>query len=168
MTVLQQPLAVRGLPPAASLPLGVALAALLRFPLGPSNPVTPAGYVGYVKRGALFGRERFVALQTGPTSSGRGWLLRVINVSVTPYTYDEEFSGSETVLSCDSLKIAFGVHLVWRVRPERLRRFVENFSHPGGATTAPLPSSRWPIATSCASRCAPRPAMRCRNTAGSS
>jgi len=128
MTVLQQPLAVRGLPPAASLPLGVALAALLRFPLGPSNPVTPAGYVGYVKRGALFGRERFVALQTGPTSSGRGWLLRVINVSVTPYTYDEEFSGSETVLSCDSLKIAFGVHLVWRVRPERVRRFVENFS----------------------------------------
>lgn len=132
MTVLPQPLAVRRLPPALSLALAAAAAALLIFLLGSSNPVTPAGYVGYVTRGALFGRERFVSLQTGPTSSGRGWLLRVVNVSVTPYTYDEEFSGPETVLSSDSLKIAFGVHLVWRVRPERVRQFVENFSTLGG------------------------------------
>src|SRR5258708_72387 len=73
---------------------------------------------------AVFGHEEFVGLQTGPTSSGRGWLLRVI-VSVTPYTYDEDFSGPDTVLSSDSLKIAFRVHLVWRVRPDRVKQFME-------------------------------------------
>lgn len=136
MTVLRQPIPLRRLPAVLSLVLAAATAALLVFLLGSSNPVTPAGYVGYLTRGALFGRERFVALQSGPTSSGRGWLLRVINVSVTPYTYDEEFSGAETVLSSDSLKIAFGVHLVWRVRPERVRQFVENFSTLGGNDTS--------------------------------
>ncbi|MBV9698124.1 MAG: hypothetical protein JO005_14465, partial [Gammaproteobacteria bacterium] len=85
-------------------------------------------YVGYLTRGAIFGHEHFIGLQTGPTSSGRGWLLHVTNVSVTPYTYDEEFSGSDTVLSSDSLKIAFRVHLVWRVRPDRVKQFVENFT----------------------------------------
>jgi regulator of protease activity HflC (stomatin/prohibitin superfamily) len=98
------------------------------FLIGSSNPVTPAGYVGYLTRGALFGREQFVGLQTGPTSSGRGWLLHVTNVSVTPYTYDEDFSGSDTVLASDSLKIAFRVHLVWRVRADRVKQFIEQFS----------------------------------------
>jgi hypothetical protein len=84
--------------------------------------------VGYLTRGAVLGHARFVGLQTGPTSSGRGWLLHVINVSVTPYTYDEDFSGTDTVLSSDSLKIAFRVHLVWRVRPDQVRQFVGNYS----------------------------------------
>jgi len=106
----------------------VALICTVVFFLGSSNPVTPAGYVGYVTRGAVLGRERFVGLQTGPTSSGRGWLLHVTNVSITPYTYDEDFSGENSVLSSDSLKIAFRVHLVWRVRPDRVKEFVENFS----------------------------------------
>src|SRR2546425_9717919 len=53
---------------------------------GCGNVQTPAGYVGYVTQGAILGRSRFYALQTGPTSSGLGWLLHVVNVSVTPYT----------------------------------------------------------------------------------
>ena len=129
---------VPSLPRPGRLPFGlsavlpIAFIGALIFFIGSSNPVTPAGYVGYLTRGAIFGHERFVGVQTGPTSSGRGWLLRVINVSVTPYTYDEDFSGSETVLSSDSLKIAFRVHLVWRVRPDRVKQFVESFStlHP--------------------------------------
>lgn len=114
----------------SGIPAGVAavLIGVVIFFLGSSNPVTPAGYVGYLTRGAILGHERFIGLQTGPTSSGRGWLLHVINISVTPYTYDEEFSGTDTVLSSDSLKIAFRVHLVWRVRPDRVEQFVENFS----------------------------------------
>lgn len=125
---------IPSLPRAGRLPFGLSAAlpivfiGALIFFMGSSNPVTPAGYVGYLIRGAILGHERFVGLQTGPTSSGRGWLLHVINVSVTPYTYDEDFSGSETVLSSDSLKIAFRVHLVWRVRPDRVKQFVENFS----------------------------------------
>ena len=92
------------------------------------NPYTPAGYVGYLTRGAILSRAEFVGLQTGPTSTGRGWLLDVTNVSVTPYTYTEEFTGSDTVLAKDNLKIAFQVHIVWRVRPEKTRELVEKFS----------------------------------------
>jgi regulator of protease activity HflC (stomatin/prohibitin superfamily) len=120
--------------------LGAIVVALLIavaiFFFGSSNPVTPAGYVGYVTRGAVFGHEKFVELQTGPTSSGRGWLLSTINVSVTPYTYDEDFSGADTVLSSDSLKIAFRVHLVWRVRPDRVKQFVEEYSTLGAKDTS--------------------------------
>ena len=134
-------MSVMSLPQAARLSglstlVPVALLAVGVFLFGSSNPVTPAGYVGYLTRGALFGRERFVGLQTGPTSSGRGWLLHVTNVSVTPYTYDEDFSGADTVLSSDSLKIAFRVHVVWRVRPDRVRQFVENFSTLGSNDTS--------------------------------
>lgn len=128
MSVTRLPSAVRRLPLGLSALVPLALIGGCVFFLGSSNPVAPAGYVGYLVRGAIFGREEFVGLQTGPTSSGRGWLLRVMNVSVTPYTYDEDFSGSETVLSSDSLKIAFRVHLVWRVRPEGVRQFMEHFS----------------------------------------
>jgi regulator of protease activity HflC (stomatin/prohibitin superfamily) len=104
------------------------IAAETVFLLGSSNPVTPAGYVGYLTRGAILGRERFVGLQTGPTSTGRGWLLHVINVPVTPATYDEDFSGADSVLASDNLKVAFRVHLVWRVRPDRVQPFVEQYS----------------------------------------
>ena len=41
------------------------------------------------------GRSHFYGIQRGPTSPGRGWLLDVTNVSVTPYTYTEDFTGNE-------------------------------------------------------------------------
>jgi regulator of protease activity HflC (stomatin/prohibitin superfamily) len=84
--------------------------------------------VGYVTQGALVGRAGFYGLQTGPTSSGLGWLLDVINVSVTPYTYSEEFAGDNSVLAADSLKVGFRVHVVWRVIPDRVQAFVERYS----------------------------------------
>ena len=51
--------------------------------LGSRNPYTPAGYVGYLTQGAVFGRSRFHGIQRGPTSAGRSWLLDVTNISVT-------------------------------------------------------------------------------------
>lgn len=95
---------------------------------GTTNPRTPAGYVGYVTQGAVFGQAHFYGLQTGPTSAGRHWLLSVVNVSITPYTYSEEFSANESVLSKDNLKIAFRVHVVWRVKPDQVQSFVERYS----------------------------------------
>ena len=92
------------------------------------NPATPPGYVGYVTRGALIGQSQFYGLQTGPTSTGLGWLLDVVNVSVTPYTYSEDFTDENSVLSADSLKVSFRVHVVWRVIPERVKDFVERYS----------------------------------------
>jgi regulator of protease activity HflC (stomatin/prohibitin superfamily) len=96
--------------------------------IGSRNPYTPAGYVGYLTKGAVFGQARFYGIQRGPTSPGRRWLLDVSNISITPYTYTENFTGDEAVLSRDSLKIAFRVHTVWRVDDSRIPLFMERFS----------------------------------------
>lgn len=96
--------------------------------VGARNPFTPAGYVGYLTKGAVFGKSTYYGVQKGPTSSGRTWLLDVTNVSITPYTYSEEFAGDEAVLSRDNLKIAFRVHTVWRVNESRVPLFMEHYS----------------------------------------
>lgn len=109
-------------------PMVLILIALFVWFSGSGNPYTPAGYVGYLTQEAVLGKARFFGLQPGPTSPGRTWMLRVTNVSITPYTYNEEFSGTESVLSKDNLKIAFRVHVVWKVRPEKVKEFVERYS----------------------------------------
>jgi regulator of protease activity HflC (stomatin/prohibitin superfamily) len=96
--------------------------------LGSSNPFTPAGYVGYRTKGAILGKSRFYGVQRGPTSAGRTWLLDVTNVSITPYTYTEDFTGNDTVMSRDNLKIAFRVHTVWRIDETRVPLFMERYS----------------------------------------
>jgi regulator of protease activity HflC (stomatin/prohibitin superfamily) len=96
--------------------------------LGSRNPMTPAGYVGYLTKGAVIGHSRFYGVQRGPTSPGRTWLLEVTNISITPYTYTENFTGEDAVLSRDNLKIAFRVHTVWRIDENRIPLFMERFS----------------------------------------
>src|SRR5262245_36853434 len=95
---------------------------------GSANPFTPAGYVGYLTKGAVFGQSRFYGTQRGPISPGRTWLLDVTNVSVTPYTYTEDFTKDDAVLSRDNLKISFRVHTVWRVDATKIPLFMERFS----------------------------------------
>ena len=108
-------------------PLFLIVAAVLWL-LGSRNPYTPAGYVGYLTKGAVFGQARFYGVQRGPISAGRGWLLDVANVSVTPYTYTEEFVGDQAVLSRDNLKISFAVHTVWRLDDAKVPLFIERYS----------------------------------------
>ena len=105
----------------------VGLAGLVWW-TGARNPFTPAGYVGYLTKGAIFGKSRFYGTQRGPTSAGRTWLLDVTNVSVTPYTYTEDFTNDEAVLSRDNLKISFRVHTVWHVDDQRVPLFMERYS----------------------------------------
>jgi len=107
---------------------GLVVIALCVSTLGCTNPNTPAGYVGYVTQGAIFGKVKFYGLQKGPTSTGLGWRLSVINISITPYAYTEDFVDKEAVLSQDNLKVGFRVHVVWNVRPEMGREFVEQYS----------------------------------------
>ena len=76
-----------------------ALSIGLVWLLGSSNPFTPAGYVGYLTKGAVFGQSRFYGIQRGPTSPGRTWLLETTNISITPYTYSEDFTHDDAVLS---------------------------------------------------------------------
>jgi regulator of protease activity HflC (stomatin/prohibitin superfamily) len=96
--------------------------------MGASNPATPAGYVGYLTKGSVFGQTRFYGVQRGPVSAGRTWLLHATNISVTPYTYSETFAGDDAVLSRDNLKIAFAVHTVWRIDESRIPLFMDRFS----------------------------------------
>ncbi len=95
---------------------------------GSSNPFTPAGYVGYLTKGAVLGQSRFYGVQQGPVSPGRTWLLQATNISVTPYTYTEEFVGDDAVLSRDNLKIGFRLHTVWRVDGALVPLFMEKYS----------------------------------------
>jgi regulator of protease activity HflC (stomatin/prohibitin superfamily) len=107
--------------------LGVAASTVVWL-VGSRNPYTPAGYVGYLTKGAVFGKARFHGVQRGPTSAGRQWLVNVTNISVTPYTYNEDFAGDDAVLSRDNLKISFRVHTVWRVDDARVPLFMERYS----------------------------------------
>ena len=120
----------------ALVPLSIVFLAFVWIS-GSSNPFTPAGYVGYLTKGAVFGKSGFYGTQRGPTSAGRTWLLTVTNISVTPYTYTEEFTGNEAVLSRDNLKIAFQVHTVWRVDESKVPLFMDRYSTTvaGGAAT---------------------------------
>jgi regulator of protease activity HflC (stomatin/prohibitin superfamily) len=102
--------------------------AVIVWSLGSSNPFTPAGYVGYLTKGAVLGKSRFYGIQRGPTSPGRTWLLDVTNVSITPYTYTEDFTHDEAVLSRDNLKIEFRVHTVWHVDETKVPLFMDRFS----------------------------------------
>src|SRR5262245_4600895 len=101
---------------------------VLVWAIGSSNPFTPAGYVGYLTKGAVMGQSRFYGTQRGPTSPGRTWLLDVTNVSITPYTYTEDFSNNDAVLSRDNLKIGFKVHTVWHVDETKVPLFMDRFS----------------------------------------
>ncbi len=115
--------------------VGVAVVALAAasavWLLNSVNPTTPAGYVGYVTQGAWLGKARFLGTQVGPTSFGRTWLADVVNVSVTPYTYDEPFdSDAAAVLSKDRVKIKFAVHIIFKIKPEsaQIEEFVNKYT----------------------------------------
>jgi hypothetical protein len=99
--------------------------------IGCTNPSTPAGYVGYVTKHPYTMPARFYELQTGPTSTGLGWMLDVTNISVTPNTSTEQFVGPDAVLAKDNLRIEFRAHLLWKIDPENVRIFVEKFGETG-------------------------------------
>ena len=99
--------------------------------IGCTNPSTPAGYVGYVTKHPYTMPARFYALQTGPTSTGLGWMLEVTNISVTPNTSTEQFVGPTAVLAKDNLHIEFQAHLLWKVEPQNVKNFVEKYGETG-------------------------------------
>jgi len=100
---------------------------LVWFVMSPNLEI-PAGYAGYITQGSIFGRRQFIGIEKGPSSTGRKFLIEDVNVSITPYTYTEEFSESNSVLSKDNLKISFRVHILWKVNEERVKDLVEKYS----------------------------------------
>jgi len=57
-----------------------------------------------------------------------GWMVNVFNVSVTPFSYTEDFTGDNAVLAHDKLLIGFRANTVFRVRPDRVKEFVEQYT----------------------------------------
>ena len=100
-----------------------------------TNPSTPAGFVGYVTKHPYTMPARFYELQTGPISTGLGWMLDVTNISVTPNTSTEQFQDATAVLAKDNLHIEFQAHLLWKIDPENVKVFVEKY---GGTGDFPL------------------------------
>jgi len=49
----------------------IAAASAMVWVVGSSNPFTPAGYVGYLTKGAVVGQARFFGVQRGPTVPSR-------------------------------------------------------------------------------------------------
>jgi regulator of protease activity HflC (stomatin/prohibitin superfamily) len=47
---------------------------------------------------------------------------------VTPFTYTEDFTGEGAVLTKDKLTVAFRAHTIFRVRPDRVKEFMEQFT----------------------------------------
>jgi regulator of protease activity HflC (stomatin/prohibitin superfamily) len=112
---------------------GVLVALMgVMYVFGFHNVSTPAGYVGYVTQNEVFGQTHYVGLQQGPTSTGLGFLIHAENVSVTPYTYDENFTitanGDEAVVAHDKLKVQFSVHVVWHVKSDGVKDYVEHYA----------------------------------------
>jgi regulator of protease activity HflC (stomatin/prohibitin superfamily) len=99
--------------------------------VGRTNPFTPAGYVGYVTKVPYIMPARFYEIQTGPTSTGLGWRLEVTNISVTPITSTEEFTGQSAVLAKDNLHIEFRAHLLWKIEAQNVKQMVERFGGTG-------------------------------------
>jgi len=115
--------------------IGVAIVTLaavfIVWLMNSANPTTPAGYVGYVTQGAWFGKAHFLDTQVGPTSYGRTWLADVVNVSVTPFTYDELFDADATaVLSKDRVRIKLAVHIIFKIKSdsEQIQEFVNKYT----------------------------------------
>jgi hypothetical protein len=95
---------------------------------GSNNPTISAGYVGYLVQGSWFGHAKFVGLLKGPASPGKIWLLNSTNISITPYTYTEDFDGNTKVLSKDNLLVGFRMHMIWKIDENKVKEFVENYS----------------------------------------
>lgn len=97
---------------------------LLLSGCGFENPMTPAGYEGYLyKKPYIFGKKEFYDTQIGQTSAGLSWRLFVINIDMRPVTKDETFE----VLSKDQLKLHFKAHLIVSLKSGTVKDVVEKF-----------------------------------------
>jgi len=117
----------------APLPLLViaAIAAFALFFLAPnfSNVSVTAGYASYIYSKPIIGKGEFKEVIFGPASTGLRWRLWGQAVSITPFTYSEDFDSDSAILAKDKLPLSSQAHIVWRLKPDvvSVRRFMEEF-----------------------------------------
>jgi regulator of protease activity HflC (stomatin/prohibitin superfamily) len=84
-----------------------------------NNVQAPAGYATYVVERPVLGSTTFHSVIIGPSSTGLSWRLYGDHVSVTPYSYSEEFKDKESVIAKDKLAMIMNAHVVWRIRVDQ-------------------------------------------------
>jgi len=102
----------------------ITICGLIISGCGCTNPMTPAGYEGYLfKKPYIFGKKEFYGTQIGQTSAGLSWRMFVINIDMRPLTKDEAFE----LLSKDQLKLLFKAHLIVSLKSGGIRDIVEKY-----------------------------------------
>jgi len=95
-----------------------------------NNVQTEGGYVGYVTQKPIFSSAHYVETQTGPISSGWAWRYNVRNISVTPYSYEEDFPLAKGPMSADQMPVQFHLTVSWKIKADDVKNFVEHFATP--------------------------------------
>ena len=132
---------------------------------GSSNPSTPAGYVGYLTKGAVFGKSRFYGVQRGPTSR-RPHLAarrdqRQRHAVHLQRGLHRQRGGAEPRQPEDRVPRPHGVARRRRAGAA-LHGALQHDGQPAATSSAsPTRSSRWRMRTSCANRCGPSRATKC-------
>lgn len=92
-----------------------------------TNERVPAGYCGYMIQKPLLTKSSFKGTFLGPTSTGLKWRYENQLVSITPFTYSEDFPAGEGILAKDKLVITSKAHMVWRIDVSQVQEFMESF-----------------------------------------
>ena len=105
-----------------------------------NNVQAPAGYATYVVERPIFGNTSFKEVLLGPDSTGLSWRLFGDRVSVTPYSYSENFGVSEALIAKDKLAMTGNAHIVFKIRgsKDQIRVYMEDF---GGLDEAHNPDA---------------------------
>jgi len=107
----------------------VVLIGLLFIPANYTNVQAPAGYAAYIVERPLVGQTSFAGVITGPSSTGLSWRKYGNLVSITPYSYSEDFSNVSALIARDKLPISGNAHIVFRIRsaPDQIRTYMERY-----------------------------------------
>ena len=106
----------------------IALAALI-YAANSENVQVPAGYAAYIIETPIIGTTTFKEVITGPSSTGRQWRVEGDRVSITPYSYTEEFDKNSLLIAKDKLPIVGSATIVWRIKSSQkdIRAYMEGF-----------------------------------------
>ena len=108
--------------------LGIALCFARVFEARANNPGVKAGNVGYITHEPWLGfwlKGGYVTTMQGPGYFGWSFRhLRVMQISVMPTNFDEQFE----LLDRDQLKISFQVHFTLRPDAKRIKEVVEEYN----------------------------------------
>ena len=90
-----------------------------------TNPSAPAGYEGYVyENPRVWGKGGFQGELKGPGNFGVSlWRNQIIKIDVRPKTYTEHFK----ILAKDDLNISFNYHAILSVKPNSVKKVVEQY-----------------------------------------